>query len=222
MEGRQGRAALEELGYSECDDYHAADATGISRLAYTWRDGCRVSTNDAYLEPARGRDNLTIRGDAHVDRLLMDGRRAVGVRIATGEEIEGGEVVLSAGAIHSPPILLRSGIGVDDGLPVGKGLKDHATAVFQLNLKPHARGASVDDPVIGSLLRYSSELAGADRNDMQIHWFDATGATEEGRSRALLRAAVMRVFSAGDVSLRSEDPMTIRSWSSAPCPTSGT
>ena len=49
------RAALDELGYPECDDYHAADATGISRWAFTWRDGSRVSTNDAYLEPARQR-----------------------------------------------------------------------------------------------------------------------------------------------------------------------
>jgi choline dehydrogenase-like flavoprotein len=201
------RKALGELGYPECDDYHAADATGISRWAFTWRDGCRVSTNDAYLEPARHRPNLAIRGDVHVDRVLLEGRRAVGVRAATGEEIEAAEVVLSAGAIHSPSILLRSGIGLDDGLPVGRNLKDHATAGFQVALKPHARRATADDPVLGSMLRYSSGLGAAGPNDMQMQWFDAMGATEEGLASAQLRAAVMRVFSSGEVRLRSADPL---------------
>ena len=44
---------MAELGYPVCDDYHALDATGVSRVALTLRDGRRVSTNDAYLEPAR-------------------------------------------------------------------------------------------------------------------------------------------------------------------------
>jgi 5-(hydroxymethyl)furfural/furfural oxidase len=110
-----------------CDDYHAPAATGVSRIALTIRDGRRVSTNDAYLEPARPRVNLEIRGDTLVDRVLFDGRRAVGLRTAAGEEIEAGEVILSAGAIHSPAILLRSGIGPGSGLAVGSNLADHAT-----------------------------------------------------------------------------------------------
>jgi 5-(hydroxymethyl)furfural/furfural oxidase len=72
--------ALVDLGYPHCDDYHAPDATGLSRIALTLRDGRRVSTNDAYLEPARTRPNLAVRGDGLVDRVLLDGRRAVGVR----------------------------------------------------------------------------------------------------------------------------------------------
>ena len=61
------------LGYPVCDDYHAPDATGVSRLALTLRDGRRVSTNDAYLEPARPRPNLEVRGDVLVDRISFDG-----------------------------------------------------------------------------------------------------------------------------------------------------
>ena len=134
------RTALEQLGYPSHDDYHAAGATGISRVALTVRDGRRVSTNDAYLEPARTRSNLTIRGENLVDRVLLDGRRAVGVRTAAGEELTAGEVVISAGAIHSPAILLRSGIGRDDGLRVGANLKDHAaTAGFELELTEAGR-----------------------------------------------------------------------------------
>ena len=80
-------AAMTELGYPTCDDYHTPGSTGISRWALTLRDGRRMSTNDAYLEPARSRPNLSVRGDVLVDRILLDGRRAVGVRTADGEEI---------------------------------------------------------------------------------------------------------------------------------------
>src|SRR5207244_968416 len=92
------RTALSDRGYPVCDDYHALDATGVSRGALTLRDGRRVSTNDAYLEPARQRANLDVRGEVLVDRVLFDGRRATGVRTAAGEEIAGREVIVSAGA----------------------------------------------------------------------------------------------------------------------------
>lgn len=165
------RASMVSLGYPLCDDYHARDATGISRVALTMRYGKRVSTNDAYLEPARARHNLEVRGDALVDRIVLDGRRAVGVRLATGEEIEGQEVVVCAGAIHSPAILLRSGIGLDDGLPVGANLREHAsTAGFEIALRPEARMATPDAPLVTSMLRYTSGLADAGPNDMQMIW----------------------------------------------------
>jgi choline dehydrogenase-like flavoprotein len=202
------RAAIEGLGYPVTDDYHAPDATGLSRWALTLRDGRRVSTNDGYLEPARARPNLSVRGDVLVDRIGFDGRRAVGVRTASGEEIEAGEVVVSAGAIHSPAILLRSGIGVDDDLRVGANLKDHAaTPGFEVALRPEGRRHSLDAPVFGSMLRYSSGLADAGPNDMQIVWFDALGPTAESLAGARLIGAVMRVFSHGRVRLRSADPL---------------
>jgi 5-(hydroxymethyl)furfural/furfural oxidase len=202
------REAMTSLGYPVCDDYHAPAATGISRWALTLRDGRRVSTNDAYLEPARPRPNLTVRGDALVDRVLIDHGRAVGVRTATGDEIEAGEVFVCAGTIHSPAILLRSGIGIDDGLAVGQGLKDHAaTAGFELPLVDRVQKASPDSPVMSSLLRYTSDLAGAGPNDMQMLWFDAVGATTEGLAGARLIGAVMRVFSRGEVRLRTPDPL---------------
>ena len=166
-----------------------------------------MSTNDAYLEPARVRPNLSVRGDALVDRVLFDGTRAVGVRLASGEELDAGEVILSAGAVHSPAILLRSGIGLDDGLPVGANLKDHAaTAGFEIDLRPEARCERTDAPVMHSLLRYSSGLADAGPNDMQMLWFNATGSRPDGLASARLIGAVMTVFSSGEVRLRSADP----------------
>jgi choline dehydrogenase-like flavoprotein len=200
-------SAMVELGYATCDDYHAAGSTGVSRWALTLREGRRVSTNDAYVEPARSRQNLSVRGEVLVDRILLDGKRAVGIRTAAGEEIAAREVVVSAGAIHSPAILLRSGIGIDDGLAVGANLKDHAaTAGFEVPLLPDGRMASADSPVMTSLARYTSGLADAGLNDMQILWFNGVGPSLAGCAGARVLGAVMRVFSTGEVRLRSHDP----------------
>ena len=119
-----------------------------------------------------------------------------------------GEVIVSAGAIHSPAILLRSGVGIDDGLPVGANLKDHAATA---GLRDRARSppdgcARRRAPVFGSMLRYTSGLAEAGPNDMQILWFDAVGPTDDALAGGRLIGAVMRVFSRGEVRLRSADP----------------
>ncbi len=111
------KAAAGNLGYPWCEDHNAPEGTGASPYAINSRDGYRVSTNDGYLEPARGRANLTIVGEALVDTLTVEGNRphvaGVSVWIA-GERRQvraTREVILSAGAIHSPAILQRSGIG---------------------------------------------------------------------------------------------------------------
>jgi choline dehydrogenase-like flavoprotein len=201
------RVAMYELGYPLCDDYHAEGATGVSRAALTVRDGHRVSTNDAYLEPARARANLDIRGDALVDRVVLDGRRAVGVRTVGGEELAAGQVILSAGAIHTPAILLRSGVGVGDGLGVGANLKEHAaTPGFEIALRPEGRMRSAEALLFTSMLRYTSGLAGAGPNDMQMVSFGGVGTTDESLAGGRLMGAVMRVFSRGEVRLASDDP----------------
>jgi len=201
------RAALSDMGFPICDDYHAPGATGISRWALTQRNRQRVSTNDAYLDPARPRPNLVVRGGALVDRVALAGRRAVGVRLADGTDVAAREVVVSAGAIHSPAILLRSGIGIDDRLPVGANLKDHAaTPGFEVALPPEARMPSADAPVFNSLLRYSSGLDDAGPNDVQIIWFDGVGADDASLGGGRVIAALMHVYSSGRVRLRSRDP----------------
>lgn len=90
-------------------------------------DGVRWNSGFAYVDPARGRENLTILGDTLVDRVLVDDVRATGA-VAGGQELEADTIVVSAGAYGSPGILLRSGIGPDGKvteLPVGEGLVDH-------------------------------------------------------------------------------------------------
>jgi choline dehydrogenase len=85
-------------------------------------NGVRWHSGFAYVDPARGRANLTILADTLVDRVVLEGSRATGA-LAGGREIQADTVVVTAGAYGSPGILLRSGLGSD--LPVGEGLVDH-------------------------------------------------------------------------------------------------
>ena len=78
--GRQSIAFLRpELGYPWSDDVNAPDSTGVTTYPINSINGVRVSTNDAYLDPMRDRPNLTVIGNAHVDRVLFDGTVATGL-----------------------------------------------------------------------------------------------------------------------------------------------
>ena len=161
------------LGHPWCDDHNAPTATGVSPFGLNARDGARVTTNDAYLEPARERPNLRVIGGATVERVLVEAGRAAGVRARVGNDwidVRAEGIVLCAGAIHSPAILLRSGIGPDGPvarLPVGQGMQEHPLALFWLFPRPDAR-PDVDARQANCLVRYSSELEDAGSNDMMI------------------------------------------------------
>ncbi len=101
-----------------------ADADAIVHPVNMTNDGLRWNAAFAWLDPARGRENLTILCDTLVDRVLLESSRAVGVSTSAGE-LHAKTVVLAASAYGSPAILLRSGIGPETGLPVGENLSDH-------------------------------------------------------------------------------------------------
>jgi 5-(hydroxymethyl)furfural/furfural oxidase len=161
------------LGYGWCEDHNAPTGTGVSPHAINARDGARVTTNDGYLEPARDRANLRVLGDVTVDQVLVEGGRATGVRARIAGEwvdIRAEGVVLCAGAIHSPAILLRSGVGPDGHvarLPVGEGMQEHPLALFWLFARPDVQ-PGLDDRQTNCVVRYSSGLEGAGENDMLI------------------------------------------------------
>jgi choline dehydrogenase len=172
------------LGYGWAEDHNAPNSTGVSPYAINSRNYQRVTTNDAYLEPARERENLTILGNAHVDKVIFDEtqRCATGVRARIGEQwqtMEAQEVILAAGAVHSPAILMRSWVGpaatlasldiplVKD-LPVGQNFQDHPAVSLRLQLMPAARVRSPMARHTNCCIRYSSGLAHAGPNDMMI------------------------------------------------------
>ena len=213
------RAAL-DLGYGWTDDHNAPGATGTSPYAMSSRDGFRVSTNDAYLEPARGRPNLTIRGETLVERVLIDGTKAVGVEArsnGTSELFEAREIILCAGSVHSPAILMRSGIGPADQLgplgidvlvdaPVGQNLVEHPLVSVLLQLRPEARAAGIEDRQLHSCVRYSSGLGDAGPNDMVIFPLNLTSSSAEGLETGTVAVSVFGSVSRGSVCLTTADP----------------
>ena len=135
-------AAAEEAGIPRVDDYNGPEQDGTSLVQVTQHNGRRWSANDAYLRPVRSRENLKIVTGAQVRRIEVDGGRATGVayRDRKGREHRaeaGREVLLSAGALASPHLLMLSGIGPADQLreagldvevdapEVGQNLQDH-------------------------------------------------------------------------------------------------
>jgi choline dehydrogenase len=163
--------ACTELGLPPCPDSNAPGAVGFGPHAMNKVDGRRISAAEAYLTPeVRARQELEIRPDTLVRRVLFQGKRACGVEVegrAGVERIEAGSVILCGGAINTPGILLRSGVGPDrvvrrlqcepvlDAPAVGRRLLDHpGTGIFVLA----RRGVRVDRsaPIIQTALRYSS------------------------------------------------------------------
>ncbi len=216
------QAAL-ELGYPWSPDHNAPEEGGVGPYAVNRRDDKRVSVNDAYLEPIRGRQNLTIRGDTHVDRVLFDGTRAVGVHAHTPDgwvDFAGREIILSAGSVFSPPILMRSGIGPADDLralgieplqdlPVGRNLCDHSSVSLALELKPDGRATDRDERIANCCIRYSSGMAGAGRNDMLIVGLNLSGYDESGLAAGRISVITWQNFSRGELRLSSADPFAL-------------
>jgi choline dehydrogenase-like flavoprotein len=135
------REAAAELQYPMTEDFNGAQQEGFSTRQMTHRNGRRESTATAFLNPARQRKNLTIISGALVDRVTFDGKRATGVEARVGGAqrrlAARREVILSAGAIASPLVLMRSGIGPQDELRKhGIDVLHHAPGVGQ-NLQEH-------------------------------------------------------------------------------------
>jgi choline dehydrogenase-like flavoprotein len=166
---------------------------GVGGAWLTREDGRRVSAADAYLTPARARPNLHVRANSHVVRIICDRRMAVGVELDDGEVVEAAQVVLAAGAIHSPALLLASAI---ERSGIGEGLKDHVSATLVLRLKAPADTRRL---AAATLLRWSSALG---EGDLQLLPLNHVGDAGHGA----LVAGVMSVHSSGAVVLRDGRP----------------
>ncbi len=140
-----------EAGYIKTDDCNGYMQEGFGAMHMTVKDGVRWSTANAYLRPAMTRPNLTVVTHAMTRRILLDGKRAVGVEYDQGGQTHkvycNREVLVSSGPIGSPHLLQRSGIGpeavlrkagieVRHDLPgVGENLQDHSEIYIQYACK---------------------------------------------------------------------------------------
>jgi choline dehydrogenase-like flavoprotein len=208
--------AAASLGHPWSDDHNAPRSTGVSPYAFNARDGIRVSTKDAYLEPARQRDNLTISARTLADRVEFVGGRAVAVlAVRDGEAIRfpAREIVLAAGAVHTPALLERSGVGralllrslgvrqVAD-LPVGEGVQDHPALALGAVLKPERVRAADGGRHSYVSMRFTSGV-GDDVNDCMLASMNHIG---EGPQLGAVVGWVNKVTSTGSVHAVSTDP----------------
>jgi 4-pyridoxate dehydrogenase len=118
--------AGEEIGYSVVEDYNGPEQMGFARQQHTIRRGRRVGNADAFLLPALRRGNIRLAVGAHATRILIEGSRAVGVEYVQDRQVHQAhadiDIIVSAGTINSPQLLMLSGIGPADQLS-GVGVK---------------------------------------------------------------------------------------------------
>ena len=134
------RNACRASGFEEADDHNHPDSNGVGPSITNNHNGVRFSTALGYLGQARHRLNLTVRANCQVSRVVFESNRAVGLLVESGGQtftVEAEQIILSAGAVGSPHLLLLSGVGpaeqlerldipVAQDLPgVGRNLKDH-------------------------------------------------------------------------------------------------
>ena len=172
--------ACASLGFERCADTNDPSTTGFGPHAMNKVDGVRMSAARCYLTPdVRGRGNLSIRARTRVDRLRIVNRRVVGIDVETdgrAYRVSASKVVLCAGAVATPGILMRSGIGerkalerigvdvVADVPAVGARLLDHpGLAIF---FRPRER-PDFGAPLIQTVLRVTS-TGSPYRNDIQV------------------------------------------------------
>jgi choline dehydrogenase len=148
-------AAARSCGLPANDDFNGARQDGVGYYQVTQRGGRRWSAADAYLHPAMDRPNLTVKTDALVTTIEIEGGRAIGVRyVHRGSEefaVADGEIILAAGAIGTPQLLMLSGVGPADHLRehnipvmvdspgVGANLSDHPVVTAMWST-PRSRG----------------------------------------------------------------------------------
>ena len=219
------RACL-DAGFPHCPDHNRPGSTGVGPLAFNIDGRARVSTAVAYLAPARRRENLTIIPNALVHQVIFQGTRAVGVRGTTPDgdrEFHGEEIILCAGAVGSPQLLMLSGIGPADQLRpldipmvvdvpgVGKGLRDHPDMPMFWRTRENFL-LDTDQVNTGTVTLRFTAPGSPHANDMVIYMGNYSSATPMrgidhmkpegiGVSQCLYMA-----LSQGELTIRSRDP----------------
>jgi len=215
--------AAQAIGFPLLADADDPDRpVGVTPFPANVVDGRRWNAAFAYLDPARGRPNLTIAGDTLVDRVELDGARAAGVLDSTGRLHEAETVLLAAGAYFSPAILLRSGIGpasqlgelgipVRSELPTGERLLDHCGTTVAWGLAPELARDAAQRAAEGELVQPHAVVKAASSScepgAWDLHLLSWIYPAEEPATfEACAIVFHMKPLSSGRVTLRSRDP----------------
>ncbi|WP_376093138.1 GMC family oxidoreductase [Roseomonas sp. CCTCC AB2023176] len=218
--------ALTARGHPACADQNGAWEDGTFPAATNLdEEGQRASVATAYLTSAvRARPNLAIRTGTPVERLTLDGTRVTGAVLrnpdGATETVRATMTIVSAGAFHSPALLMRSGIGPAGdlaalGIPVavrldgvGRNLMEHPSIGVSAFLRPGQRMTGGDRYHLQALLRWSSGLDGTPPGDMHVAMQARSGWHSVARRIGTLFSWVNKSYSIGRVSLVSPDPCT--------------
>jgi choline dehydrogenase len=214
-----------ESGQPFSEDMNAPDAVGIGFNPQNRVDATRVSASAAYLDGARSRPNLTVRGGATVERVVLDGDRAVGV-VVDGEKVVAAEVILCAGVPYSPALLQRSGIGPAEVLRaagieprtelagVGERVMDQPVVV--LMGVPAEDGAALGQPFLQLAARLAAFPGFPDEHRFYLCLF--AGMEADPPVAALLRTERVHWVIAGDLAPASTGFVAVRSADAAAQP----
>jgi 5-(hydroxymethyl)furfural/furfural oxidase len=213
--------ALEKAGLPYLPDQNGPFTDGYFAATQNNKSGRRVSAAVAYLsDEVRRRPNLRILAESSVKELLFEGRRVVGAVVQTKEGVEtvrAKETILSTGAVHSPAMLMRHGIGpaaqlaalgisVRQDLPgVGENLRDHPGVGIMAYVTGNARVTMTERPLQISY-RYSSQIEDCPPTDMYTAVFCRGGWHGVGRRLGMAVTWVNKSYSAGRVTLRTTNP----------------
>ncbi len=215
--------ALSSAGFRRLDDQNGPYEDGWFPCTISNHpDEHRVSAAMGYLnEAVRKRPNLEIRAETHVESVLFDGRRATGARVRRGgktETVTGREIILSAGALHTPAVLMRSGIGraghlrehgiavVADRAGVGANLNEHPTLAVSAYLTRPARQYEMGRRHAHVAFRYSSGIDGCGTNDMYASVTAKSAWHAVGLRLGSFLVWCNKPYSRGTVGLTSADP----------------
>jgi choline dehydrogenase len=218
-------AGAQEAGFPLNPDYNGAEIEGVSYMQMCLKDGQRHSTARAFLAPVLDGPGLTVLTNARARRLLFEGTRCAGVEVARDGAIEvvraASEVVVSAGTVESPRLLMLSGIGPGSDLErlgidvrvdlpgVGQNLHDHALVPLV-----HSAEAPIPAPVQGTwpgqthlFARSRRGLTGPDLQPLFFTFPAYDPEWMEGPENGItLMAGIIRPASRGSIRLSSADP----------------
>ncbi|MCY0389111.1 GMC family oxidoreductase N-terminal domain-containing protein [Robbsia sp. Bb-Pol-6] len=210
---------LDRTGHPNRDDQNGPweDGSYVGAIAVS-AQGERIPTSVCYLTDAvRRRPNLSIEVHAEVDRIVFDGTRATGALLVSGQRLQARQVIVCAGAIHSPAILMRSGIGpakdlaalgidvIADRPGVGGNLMEHPSIAVSAFLPKAARTPFPDEHHEQAIVRFSSHIPNTVPGDMHGAILSRSGWHSLGYRLGTIFFWVNKSYSRGRVTLVSRN-----------------